>query len=95
MEMYLKEIGTTPYPDVLDGFSQTLRLFAKNSILDTKYLKTEVVCIDEPSFGFLNINAANDLIQQTLEKPSISRGQLGKFTALSVRLPDLLQIKQP
>jgi 5-methyltetrahydropteroyltriglutamate--homocysteine methyltransferase len=93
MEMYLKEIGTTPYPDVLDGFSQTLRLFAKNSILDTKYLKTEVVCIDEPSFGFLNINAANDLIQQTLEKAFDFTGATRQIHLhSSVRLPDLLQI---
>jgi 5-methyltetrahydropteroyltriglutamate--homocysteine methyltransferase len=94
MEMYLKEIGTTPYPDVLAGFAETIRLFAKNAVLDTKYVKTEVVCIDEPSFGFLNINAGNELIGETLEKAFGFSGATRQIHLhSSVRLPDLLQIK--
>jgi methionine synthase II (cobalamin-independent) len=68
MEQYLKEMGTVPYSDVLDGFAETVRRFAKNSILDTKYIKTAVVSIDEPSFGFLNIAAESDVIGKVLEK---------------------------
>jgi hypothetical protein len=62
MELYLKEVGTAAYLDVLEGFGETIRRFAKNSILNNQYIKTEVVSIDEPSFGYLNINAsAGDL----------------------------------
>ena len=94
MELYLKEIGTTPYIDVLQGFAETIRRFAKNSILDTKYVKTEVVSIDEPSFGFFNINAGNDVIHETLEKAFNFQGATRQIHLhSSVRLPDLLQIK--
>ncbi|MCW4019291.1 MAG: hypothetical protein NWF00_11540 [Candidatus Bathyarchaeota archaeon] len=94
MEQYLKEIGTTPYTDVLDGFAETIRRFAKNSVIDTKYLKTEAVCIDEPSFGFLNIDAEKDVIQETLEKALDFQGAARQIHLhSSVRLPDLLQIK--
>ena len=68
MEQYLHEVGKTAYPDVLDGFAETIRRFAKNSILNNKHVETKVVSIDEPSFGFNNIQATPDLICETLEK---------------------------
>ncbi|HYA77702.1 MAG TPA: hypothetical protein VEF91_03205 [Verrucomicrobiae bacterium] len=68
LEQYLHEVGKTAYPDVLDGFAETIRRFAKNSLLNNKYIKTEVVSIDEPSFGFNNIQATPDLICKVLEK---------------------------
>jgi 5-methyltetrahydropteroyltriglutamate--homocysteine methyltransferase len=94
MEQYLKEIGTTPYPDVLFGFAETIRRFAKNSVLDTKYIKTDVVSIDEPSFGFFNIAAGNDVILETLEKAFDFSGATRQVHLhSSVRLPDVLQVK--
>jgi 5-methyltetrahydropteroyltriglutamate--homocysteine methyltransferase len=94
MEQYLKEIGTASYHDVLDGFAETIRRFAKNSIIDTKYLKTEVVSIDEPSFGFLNINAEGDLICKTLNKAFNFRGATRQIHLhSSTKLPDLLCIE--
>ncbi|MCW4009260.1 MAG: hypothetical protein NWF05_01395 [Candidatus Bathyarchaeota archaeon] len=93
MEQYLKEIGTTPYTEVMEGFAETIKRFAKNSILDTKYIKTEVVCIDEPSFGFLNINAEKDAIKKTLEKAFDFQGTTRQIHLhSSVRLPDLLDV---
>jgi 5-methyltetrahydropteroyltriglutamate--homocysteine methyltransferase len=68
MELYLKEIGTTLYKDVLLMFAETVRRFAKNSVLNSKYLKTEVVSLDEPSFGFQDISADRDVILDVLEK---------------------------
>jgi 5-methyltetrahydropteroyltriglutamate--homocysteine methyltransferase len=68
MELYLKEIGTTLYKDVLLMFAETVRRFAKNSVLNSKYLKTEVVSMDEPSFGFQDISADRDTILDVLEK---------------------------
>ncbi len=94
MEQYLKEIGTTSYIDVLDGFAETIRRFAKNSILDTKYIKTEVVSIDEPSFGFLNIAAESDAICKVLDKAFDFQGATRQIHLhSSSRLPDLFKVK--
>jgi 5-methyltetrahydropteroyltriglutamate--homocysteine methyltransferase len=68
MELYLKMIGTVSYRDILLMFAETVRRFAKNSILDSKYVKTEVVSLDEPSFGFQDISADKDTILDVLEK---------------------------
>ncbi|NWF86336.1 hypothetical protein HXY32_00740 [Candidatus Bathyarchaeota archaeon] len=68
MELYLKEVGTTPYKDILLMFAETVNRFAKNSLLNSKYVKTEVVSLDEPSFGFQNISADNDLLLDVVEK---------------------------
>src|SRR3990172_12417563 len=68
MEQYLKELGTVAYDDILDNYAETIRRFAKNSILDTNYVKTEVVSIDEPSFGFLNVDACREKLVEVLDK---------------------------
>ncbi len=94
LELYLKEIGTTPYTDVLEGFAETIQRFAKNSILNTKYIKTEVVSIDEPSLGFLNVAAEKDLLCAVLEKTLDFQGTTRQIHLhSSSRLPDLLQLK--
>ncbi len=93
MEQYLKEIGTTPYSDVLESFAETIRRFAKNSILNSKYIKTKVVSIDEPSFGFLSIAAGSDLIRDVLEKAFDFQGAVRQIHLhSSSRLPDLLEV---
>lgn len=68
IEQYLHEVGATAYPDVLEGFAQTINRFAKNSILNGKYIETKVVSIDEPSLGHHNLSATPQLIRETLEK---------------------------
>ena len=94
MELYLKEIGTTPHNDVLDDFAETIRRFARNSILNTKYIKTGVVSIDEPSFGFLNVAAEKDVLCEVLEKAYDFQGAVRQIHLHSAsRLPDLLTIK--
>jgi 5-methyltetrahydropteroyltriglutamate--homocysteine methyltransferase len=94
MEQYLHEVGKTAYADVLDGFAETIRRFAKNSILNNKYIETKVVSIDEPSFGFSNIQATPDLICQVLEKAFDFQGatrQIHLHSASGVH--DLLCVK--
>ena len=94
MELYLKEIGTIAYNDVLEGFAETVRRFAKNSVLDSKYIKTDVVSIDEPSFGFLNIAAEKDVVHKTLEKALSFEGAIRQIHLhSSSQLPDLLTVK--
>ncbi len=94
MEQYLAEIGNIAYGDVLDGFAETIRRFAKNSIVDTKYVKTEVVSIDEPSFGFHNINAGSEILCGALEKAFDVKGAVRQIHIhSSTRLPDLLCVR--
>ncbi len=94
MELYMKEIGTIAYPDVLEGFAETVRRFAENSVLDSKYIKTDVVSIDEPSFGFLNIAAEKDVVRKTLEKALSFEGAIRQIHLHSAsQLPDLLTVK--
>jgi 5-methyltetrahydropteroyltriglutamate--homocysteine methyltransferase len=94
MELYLKEIGTTPYKDVLLMFAETTRRFAKNSILNSKYVKTEVISLDEPSFGFQDIAADKDTILEVLEKAFDFNGVI-KHIHLhsSSRVADILSAK--
>jgi len=94
MEQYLKEIGTVPYRDVLEGFAETIRRFAKNAVLDAKYVKTEVVSIDEPSFGFMDIAAESDVLCEILEKAFDFQGAVRQIHLhSSLRLPELLNVR--
>ena len=68
LEQYLHEVGATAYPDVLDGFAQTINRFAKNSVLNNKYIQTQVVSIDEPSLGHSPFTGTPEQLRQTLEK---------------------------
>jgi 5-methyltetrahydropteroyltriglutamate--homocysteine methyltransferase len=68
IEQYLNIVGATPYPDVLDGFTQTINRFAKNCILNNKYIQTSVVSIDEPSYGHSSFQGSPELIRETFEK---------------------------
>jgi 5-methyltetrahydropteroyltriglutamate--homocysteine methyltransferase len=94
MEQYLKEIGTVAYRDVLEDFAETIRRFARNAVLDRKYVKTAVVSIDEPSFGFANIAAGSDVLCAVLEKAFDFQGAVRQIHLhSSSRLADLLGVK--
>jgi 5-methyltetrahydropteroyltriglutamate--homocysteine methyltransferase len=94
VEQYLHEIGNTAYQDVLDELAETIRRFAKNSILNSKYIETKVVSIDEPSFGFNNIQAPSGVICGVLEKAFDFKGvtrQIHLHSAAGVH--DLLSVQ--
>ncbi len=92
MEQYLQEIGTIAYSDVLEGYAETIRRFAKNSIVNTKYVNTEVVSIDEPSFGFMNIAAEKGVLCEILNKAFDFHGAVRQIHLHATsRLPDLLE----
>jgi 5-methyltetrahydropteroyltriglutamate--homocysteine methyltransferase len=94
LEQYLKEVGKTPYSDVLESFAETIRRFAKNSLLNSKHVKTEVVSIDEPSFGFQSIAAGSDVIHDVLEKAFDFQGTIRQIHLHSpARLPEVLEVK--
>jgi 5-methyltetrahydropteroyltriglutamate--homocysteine methyltransferase len=94
MEQYLHEVGKNPYQDVLDALAETIRRFAKNSVLNNKYIETKAVSIDEPSFGFINIQAPSGVICGVLEKAFDFQGavrQIHLHSAAGVH--DLLCVK--
>jgi 5-methyltetrahydropteroyltriglutamate--homocysteine methyltransferase len=94
MEQYLKEIGSVAYSDVLEDFAETIRRFAKNAVLDLKHVKTAVVSIDEPSFGFADIAAKNEVLHEALEKAFDFQGAVRQIHLhSSLRLPELLSVK--
>ncbi len=94
LEQYLKEIGTIPYLDVLEGIAETIRRFAINSILNNKYIETKVVSIDEPSLGHTNIQAAPDVICNVLGKAFDFKGAIRQIHLHSAaNLHDLLTVK--
>ncbi len=93
MELYLKEIGTSAYEDVLLMFAETVRRFAGNSVLNSKYVETAVVCLDEPSFGFQEISADRDMIIAALKKAfSFSGATKQVHLHSSSRIGDLLEV---
>ncbi len=94
MELYLKEIGITPYRDILLMFAETARRFAINSILNSKYIRTEVVALDEPSFGFRDVIADIDMLLDVLEKAFDFKGVIKHIHLHSPsKVPDLLDVK--
>ena len=94
MELYLKAVGTTCYKDVLLMFSETVKRFAKNSVLNSKYVKTEAVSLDEPSFGFQEVSTNRDVIIETLEKAYAFSGAIKQVHLhSSARITHVLDVK--
>jgi 5-methyltetrahydropteroyltriglutamate--homocysteine methyltransferase len=93
MELYLKEIGTTAYEDVLLMFAETVRRFATNSLLNLKYIKTEALSLDEPSFGFQEVAANRDTTSRVLERAFDIKGITRQIHLHSPsRITDLLEV---
>lgn len=55
LELYLRKIGSQVQGDLLRNLGISISRFVENSIIKKEYLKTRVICIDEPSLG-LNPN---------------------------------------
>ena len=93
LELYLREVGTALYEDVLMMFAETVRRFAKNAILDSEYVKTEVVSLDEPSFGFKEISADSNVIVEALDRAFDFAGAVRQIHLHSPsRLADVLRV---
>ncbi|MEM2737366.1 MAG: hypothetical protein QXK93_00040 [Candidatus Bathyarchaeia archaeon] len=93
-ELYIKEVGTAAYTDVLLMFAETVRRFAVNSLLNSKHVKTEVVSLDEPSFGFQDVAAAKDVVLEVFEKAFSFSGATKQIHLHSTaRIAELLGVK--
>jgi 5-methyltetrahydropteroyltriglutamate--homocysteine methyltransferase len=94
MELYLREIGTVAYNDVLTMFAENVKRFGKNSILNSEHIKTAVVSLDEPSFGFREISADRETIIDVLEKAFDFDGAVKQIHLHSPsRITDVLEVK--
>ncbi len=94
IEQYLSEVGATAYADVLEGFAETINRFAKNSILNTKYIETKVMSIDEPSLGHSSFTGSPELVCQALEKAYDFQGPVRQIHLhFASGIHDLLSVK--
>ena len=55
IELYVKKLNFTIYLDMALNFARSVNSFLKNSIINNKYLKTSIISIDEPSFGYTDL----------------------------------------
>ena len=94
VELYLKEMGSVVHEDVLRAFAENVRRFAKNSILNSKYVETVAVSLDEPSFGFQDIMTNRETILNTLEAAFDFSGATRQVHLHSPsRIVDLLSVR--
>jgi 5-methyltetrahydropteroyltriglutamate--homocysteine methyltransferase len=94
IELYLKEIGSVIHEDILRMFAENVKRFAKNSILDSKYVQTIAVSLDEPSFGFQDIFTDRETIRSTLETAFDFGGATRQIHLHSPsKIADLLTVK--
>jgi 5-methyltetrahydropteroyltriglutamate--homocysteine methyltransferase len=94
IEMYLAKIGATAYPEELNGFAETINRFAKNCILNGKYIETKAISIDEPSLGHSPFTGAPELIQDALEKAYDFQGPIRQIHLhFASGIHDLLPVK--
>jgi 5-methyltetrahydropteroyltriglutamate--homocysteine methyltransferase len=69
IELYIKRRDFTIYSDLALNYAKTVNRFLKNSIFNTKYIKTSTISIDEPSFGFVDlVNVDNDELITIFDK---------------------------
>ncbi|MCL2172287.1 MAG: hypothetical protein FWB84_01365 [Candidatus Bathyarchaeota archaeon] len=94
LEQYLHEVGSIAYPDVLEGFAETINRFAKNAVLNSKYIETRVISIDEPSYGHTNLTASPELIVEILQKAYNFHGPIRQIHLHSTSgINNLLNVK--
>ena len=70
IELYLRTpFGYTVYEEVLVNIAKSVNRFLKNSVLQKRHVATEVVSIDEPSLGFVDLlNIEREGIIRALEE---------------------------
>lgn len=61
IELYLRtKFGFTVYEDAISALADSVNAFLQSCMVDTPYMKTEVVAIDEPSLGYVDLFNATD-----------------------------------
>ncbi len=69
IELYIKKHGFTIYPDIALNFAKSLNSILRRSIKNTKYLRSSIISIDEPSFGYVDMfNIEDDALIKAFDK---------------------------
>ncbi len=91
IELCIKQHGFTIYLDIAMNYARSVNSFLKNSIINTSYIETSIVSIDEPSFGYVDIvNVNNDEMVQVFDKSLEgikATGQIHLHTLNQARVP--------
>jgi len=92
-ELYLRQLGTVAHADVLLMFAESVKRFAANSVLNGKYVRTEVVSVDEPSLGFQDVAVDSGLFLSVMKKAFDFGGATKQVHLHSTsRIADLLRV---
>jgi 5-methyltetrahydropteroyltriglutamate--homocysteine methyltransferase len=72
IELYVKKHKFTVYYDLALNYAKSINTFLKNSVLNTKFMQTSVISLDEPSFGYVDLLNISDeeiirIFNKTLE----------------------------
>lgn len=70
IDLYIHtDFGYHVYPEVLMNLAESVNGFLKNSMLEERYISTEVVSIDEPSLGYADLlNVGKDDLIGAIER---------------------------
>ncbi|MFW9951266.1 MAG: hypothetical protein ACFFKA_14195 [Candidatus Thorarchaeota archaeon] len=69
IELYVKKHKFTIYYDMALNYAKSVNNFLKNSIINTKFVKTSIISLDEPSFGYVDLlNIDDDELIQLFDK---------------------------
>ncbi len=69
LELYLKKVGFNVEADLLGNIAESVSKFVGNAVIDRKYLRTAVVCLDEPSLGVNpSIVVDRDVLVEALDR---------------------------
>lgn len=94
VELYMKEIGSVIHKDILQVFAENVKRFAENAVLDSKYVQTAAVSLDEPSFGFQDIFTDRETIINAFETAFSFSGATRQIHLHSPsKITDLLSVK--
>jgi 5-methyltetrahydropteroyltriglutamate--homocysteine methyltransferase len=93
IELYLKEIGSVVHRDILQMLAEDVRRFAENSILNSKYIQTVAVSLDEPSLGFQDLSTDRETVLSAIEKAFSFSGTTRQIHLHSpTKITDLLNV---
>ena len=94
IELYIKsDMGFTVYKEILANLSKSVNAFAKSSIINDERIRTAVVCIDEPSLGFINLFNIDE--HELVECLDLALADLPNDVAKQIHLHTLADVRLP
>lgn len=87
IELCYKQFGSGMYADILMNLAKSVDRFVKNSIIDTEFMKTHTVSIDEPSLGISPFAVENDDLIKVFDTASESAARRGVDVQIHLHSP--------